>query len=278
MAKRNRSTKKNTYQKRLKEGRGKGEGSKYRPWLKIQDVPSKGICTRIKGWKTGRVHHLLSLGELRYFYLLEWSPIVSDIREQFPLLPLERTLEIAYNLGIKHPADPKTKEPVVLTTDFLITVNTGMQSELLARTYKPSLDLSPRQCEKFLIEKEFYKQHGISWDIVTQEDIPTVISDNIEYLHNSYYLWPSKYYMESDVPFISNSIYKDYAKSSLCLSSITTKKDKDLGLQLGTSLLIVRHMLAQKKWITDMRLPILPTRRIVLKHVSQVQEMRRVAI
>lgn len=37
------------------------------------------------------MHHFLSKLETNYFYWLDWSPIVSDIREQYPLLPLEET-------------------------------------------------------------------------------------------------------------------------------------------------------------------------------------------
>ena len=64
----------------IREGRGRGEGIDYTPWLKVSDVPSIGRSSRIKGWKTGRTHHLLSNHELKYFYHLEWSDTVIDIR------------------------------------------------------------------------------------------------------------------------------------------------------------------------------------------------------
>ncbi len=89
------------------QNRGQGEGKDYIPWLKINDVPSTGLASRVKGWKTGRVHHLFSEHlELAYFYLLEWDERVVDIREQYPLLPIEKTLYIAESLGIIHPRDP----------------------------------------------------------------------------------------------------------------------------------------------------------------------------
>jgi hypothetical protein len=62
-------------------GRGKGTGARYLPWLRVQDVPSKGLSTRVEGWKTGRIHHFLSTLELIYYYIVEWSSIVTDIRE-----------------------------------------------------------------------------------------------------------------------------------------------------------------------------------------------------
>ncbi len=45
-----------------------------------------------------------------------------DIREQFPLIPLDKTLYIAQKLGIKHSTDPKNKLPIIMTTDMLLTV------------------------------------------------------------------------------------------------------------------------------------------------------------
>lgn len=53
--------------------------------------------------------------------MLEITDDVIDIREQYPLLPLKDTLEIANELGIEQPKHPQTKEPIVMTTDFLIT-------------------------------------------------------------------------------------------------------------------------------------------------------------
>nr|WP_241774649.1 MULTISPECIES: TnsA endonuclease N-terminal domain-containing protein [Lysinibacillus] len=96
MSKRTRTSK---IEKWIKEGRGSGVG----PWLNIQDVSSKGRSTRLKGIKKNRQHEFLSELERNYFYLTEYSDFVVDIREQFPLLPLEETIVIADELGLKHP-------------------------------------------------------------------------------------------------------------------------------------------------------------------------------
>src|SRR4051794_29504805 len=109
-------------EKRLKEGFGRGHGKDYKSWLLVQSFSSLGYANRELGWKTGREHHLMSDLELDFFFILEWSTRVVDIREQFPLLPVEETVAIAQALGIRHPMDMRTKKPIVLTTDFLITV------------------------------------------------------------------------------------------------------------------------------------------------------------
>ncbi|MDQ0092076.1 hypothetical protein J2T12_005520 [Paenibacillus anaericanus] len=123
--------------RRIREGRGKGHFSSYRPWLTIHDVPSTGVVTRILGWKSGRLHHYLSEHlELAHHYQMEWAENVIDIREQFPLLPLEKTLFIAQKLGIKYPIDPKTKYPIVMTTDMLLTIRKGDDIGFVAHSTK----------------------------------------------------------------------------------------------------------------------------------------------
>ena len=90
-------------------GRGQGFGKDYEPWLTIHDVPSNGVVTRIKSWTVGRIHHFMSNFERSYFYMMDWADQITDIREQYPLLPLQRTIEIAEELGINHPKDPKLR-------------------------------------------------------------------------------------------------------------------------------------------------------------------------
>src|SRR5436305_4777236 len=122
--------------KYLKKGYGQGEGANYKPMIHIQDFPSHGWRNRDLGWKTGRQHDYLSNHELHYHYTLDWSVKVKDFREQYPLLPLEKTIEIAKQCGIRHPTDTQTGEPVVMTTDFLIVLPAPVGFVMQARTIK----------------------------------------------------------------------------------------------------------------------------------------------
>ena len=111
MSKRTRISK---VEKWIKEGCGFGIRVDYKPWLNIQDVFSLGRFIRLKGIKTNRQHEFLSDLERNHFNLTEYSNFCVDVREQFPLLPLEETIVIADELGLKHLTDPKTNEPVVM--------------------------------------------------------------------------------------------------------------------------------------------------------------------
>lgn len=75
------------------------------------------------------------------FLVCEFSEEVVDIREQFPLLPVESTLAIAKAIGVRYPRYKTTAIPLVMTTDFLLTVkqpNGDFKS--VARTIKYQMD------------------------------------------------------------------------------------------------------------------------------------------
>ncbi len=143
------------YQRYLKEGRGQGTKSAYKPWIMIHDFPSNGMVSRVYGNTTGRIHHLLSNMELSYFYLLDWSEKVLDIREQYPILEIETVIEIADKAGIRYPFDNESGFPYVLTSDFLITTSDGE----MVRSIKPKKNLGDfRVREKLEIERRYWKQ------------------------------------------------------------------------------------------------------------------------
>src|SRR4051812_30934984 len=120
MPRRNRRNTKSTISKRQKEGRGQGDGAEYEPWIKVQDFSSCGQANRDLGLTTGRQHDYFSSIEYQYHLVLDHAGVL-DIQEQFPL-PLESTLSIAKRYGLHHPFDNKTKEPIVITTDFRISL------------------------------------------------------------------------------------------------------------------------------------------------------------
>lgn len=247
----------NTIDRFLKEGRGQGTLQDYKPWLTVRDVPSLGKSTRDKGWKTGRTHHFLSMLELLYYLILEWSLMVTDIREQYPLLPIDDTLAIAENLGIKHPVHPKTKEPIVMTTDFYISLRNESGNFERARTIKYAVDLSKRSTlEKFEIERRYWEVRGIDWGIVTEHEIPTELAKNVDFLHDSWHL--PKYMPEKDIISIAELLTHLLVERHEPLNELTAISDTQLGLKGGSSLKVAYYLLATRQWHIDMNIPIDP--------------------
>ena len=180
MAKHHRKWNQNIYTKQIRDGRGCGSGADYKPWIYVQDFPSRGVVSRVKGMTTGRVHHLMSNNELAYFYMLDWSDSVTDIREQYPLFDLECALAVAAQAGIKYPTDRISGFPYVMTCDFMITTTTGVK----ARTIKMVAELeNTRTLEKLEIERRYWAKQGIDWRIVTEYEISRQKAKNIEWLY-----------------------------------------------------------------------------------------------
>ncbi len=247
----------------LKQGRGQGIHEKYKPWLTVRDVASLGKSSRDKGWKTGRPHHFLSTLELLYYLTLEWSLMITDIREQYPLLPIDDTIAIADSLDVKHPTHPKTKELVVMTTDFCISLQNEGGSFEHARTVKYAKDLAkPRTIEKLEIERRFWEARGIDWGIVTEHEIPIALAKNVDFLHDKRDL-PSNMSAE-DVSPIAELLTRLVVGQDQPLCELTTLSDKQLGLKGGTSLRIAYYLLTTRQWHIDMNVPIDPDQRLVV--------------
>ena len=243
----------NKFKRYIKEGRGKGEGKNYIPWIKTREVPSKGRRGRPTGWKTGRLHHFLSDHESRYFYTLEWVDAVTDIREQFPIIDFETTQEIAEEMGIKHPTDPKSGFPCIITTDFLITVNIDGKTKQVARTIKPSEQLNDkRTIEKFEIERRYWAAKEIDWGIVTEKEIPKTLANNVWEIHHDYYLEPTDKFTKAELYGVADSLKENLSISKQTISEATNKLDTELGFESGFCLSLFRYLVARKEIIIDL--------------------------
>lgn len=172
-------------EEKLKNGDGKGEGVNYRPFIRVGDFASAGRVHRILS-VDGRIQHFFSDLEKDYYYHLIWQDNVLDIKEQYPLdRPI--TLAIADTLGIKHPTDPKTGVPIVMTTDFVITALQDEKEKIFARSVKYRAELDKQRVrEKQILEKLYWEQKQINWKIVTEDSFSRERSRNIQFLMNYY--------------------------------------------------------------------------------------------
>lgn len=175
----------------VKQGFGQGEAVSYLPWIRVQDVPSRGRSRKTWGSKTQRLHHTLSDLEYGYFLLLEFSDEVIDIREQYPIFPTENTRKIAIDLGIRYPMYASTKLHYVMTSDFLVTIERGGKRSQGVRTCKYEQELAdpvygPRTIEKLELERAIWLSQGLSdWKVVTEKTVTPTLTDNLDWLRKS---------------------------------------------------------------------------------------------
>lgn len=248
MAKHKRVWDESQYRRYLAEGRGQGTMEGYKPWVQIQDFPSKGIVSRVKGRKTGRVHHLMSNLELGFFYLLDWSEITIDIREQYPLDDIADAISVAEAAGIRYPFDKSSGFPYVMTSDFLITKNDG----IVARAVKPTSELEkPRVREKLEIERRYWQHRGISWKLVTEKEIPRTKVRNIEWLCSGMTAYEviTDEQQRADCAAFFMELYES---GDVPVVMILNRLEHDFNLGEGTGISIFKMLICEKKITLDL--------------------------
>lgn len=239
--------------KRLKEGRGKGEGEAYCPWIRVAEVPSLGKSSRPLGFKTNRIHELLSDHEMAAFLVLEWDDTVIDIREQYPLLDrnaasIEETIAISDEIGVAHPRPPGSKELEVMTTDFLVTRKTSFGLTYEALAVKPADDLqTPRVVEKLQIEAIWWQRRNITWGIVTKNELPADLFANLTLIRPSWDLGelPLRH---DQIEQTTDTLFDLLSRSQHPVNVDCMDVDARIGLNSGTCLRLVKHALARKRW------------------------------
>ncbi|MGZ0043082.1 TnsA endonuclease N-terminal domain-containing protein [Paenibacillus ottowii] len=258
----------------IKKGRGQGEGVEYSPFIQAHDnkIASEGWLTRHKGWKTGRIHHTLSEHERKYLYYCEWLDGVVDIREQWPLLPLEKTIEIAEQLGIKHPHIDGT--PVVMTTDFRLTLRTSEGKRDVIRTIKPQEKLSDRTLELFEIERIYFAEQELDWCIITEDKIPETLVKNVQWMADAKYLETRPSLNDELLSLVSEGLFEVFMNDAgqTPLVNLCLRTDGQFYLEKGTCTFILQHMLANKFWITEMHKQIIREREPLVIYKSDISQ------
>lgn len=232
-----------------KEGRGEGYGAEYQPWLTIRDVPSQGRSHRLFGLSTGRIHHFLSDLEHDLFLLLDWQRSTIDLREQFPL-NVHDTQDIAGRLHIRHPKAPRTTQPMVMTTDLVVDRHGTRGHETCAYAVKTAEDLEkPRTLQKLQIEWQYWQERRTPWSIVTRAELPQQLISNIAWVHS--YFRPDGF-EDRLLELIPIYLTELAAHSHVSLRGFCTSRDQHHGLQPGSSLMLMRHLLATRQVTCDM--------------------------
>lgn len=237
-------------QKLLRDGRGSGHGADYKPWLTVRDLSSQGRSHRVFGHKSQRTHHLLSDLELAVFLLLEWGRSTVDIREQFPLR-LENTQALALDAGIDHPSIRGVLQ--VMSTDFLVnTTDISLPKFALQAKYTEALS-NARTIEKLELERRYWLQKGVPWWLITEKDIPNVVTQNISWLYPA-----QRDEIELDVLIERAKFYQHHFQNAPRTSVIDVAKQLDAAYQqpIGQSLLEIRQLLAQRYFLFDILTPV----------------------
>ena len=246
------------YNRFIKDGKGQGVGKNYNPWICTQTFPSAGRVSRVLGWKTGRIHHLLSDLQTRYFYMLEWEDNVTDIREHFPLINPQDTIKEKEDLRFDLFTDKDSGTPYVISTNFLITIKDSNGSNTyLARTVKKDLELEKKNTlERLEIERRYWEAKGIDWGIVTQKEISNTFARNIEWVHPSLYSYQERGFQQEEIVYMGSVLLERLIDNSFPIRKVAVDFDKEFNYESGTGLFVFKFLVASKQIDIDMMNPI----------------------
>jgi hypothetical protein len=160
----------------------------YLPLRSARQFSSMGKATSEQLDPSSQRHEYFSELERKFGLVLSFMSNVSNVKTQFPLLNVQKTLEVAASLNLMHPryepsapvADHnKGFQAAIMTSDFvfdLVDISTG-EVKTVACSLKYEKDIVPydgndrvveRTKDKLRIEKYYWeKLKGIEYQIIT---------------------------------------------------------------------------------------------------------------
>jgi hypothetical protein len=237
----------------------------------------------VYGWKVARPVQMLSNLELWFFYRLEWDDTVMDYQEQKPL-DFEMTKLIAGQERIIHPrtrplvqsmpknptVEDRQLRPVIMTTDFYVTRANGK----CAYSIKPKDKLvgrgSERVLEKLKLERLYWEAVGVEWELVTEDQLDLVLAKNVEFVHECYDL--GRYAsLSGDMGDAVDKWMLPKLWEGSSIAQLSEPCEQALGLPMGASLVLAKHLIARKRWQIDFTVPFHPCRPLVFLQHNQLE-------
>jgi hypothetical protein len=240
-----------------KEGRGKGEGASYKPWLNIGDFASTGRTHDPLGIKTSRPHQLFSDNEYDFFLMLEWAADVVDIREQFPL-PRDKTMEVAMQLGERHPYYPGTHVPTVMTVDFMVTRSRNGTNVMEAYNVKPTDEAEDEgSLVKLEIQRETLARMDIAHHLVFDTMIPEQQVKNLAWVRGGQLRAGERQPYEGFFEEQMAAMTADLASTEFAGSLVKycQQYDSRAGIASGTAMRVARMLMARRVVRFDLATP-----------------------
>ena len=226
------------------------KGSKYIPFIDPRDIKSEGSKGRVPDFENkGQDKRVLSNNERLYAYILMFDDRILCSKEQYPLLPIERSIAIAKRLKIRHPKYPGTNVDVVMTSDFycgkfdgnevVYSIKDDEKIKLLTDRQKKNLE------NKEKIQRAFWESKGIKYHLIHSSSYKnSVFARNLVKLAKSL-----------TIPFELELIRKRWLKSfALCLRNTSARRlsfllnaaSESMGIEYQQSVTLFKHCLWHK--------------------------------
>jgi hypothetical protein len=124
---------------------------------------------------------------------------------------------------------------------------------MTARTVKQSTELEKKRViEKLELERRYYLAKSIDWGIVTENEIPRLLAENVEWIHSAYKLEANSEMDIAQLHELATILKSRLQEQDTAINRVTTALDKEMNIKSGTSLYIFKHLIAAKKIIINM--------------------------
>jgi hypothetical protein len=116
-----------------------------------------------------------------YFLLVERRKSTVDIRECWPILDIDRTLELCAKLDVRH--QYRGKYPAPFTIDFLITELVDGHIRYRAASIKtPGDSQDPKVRRRLEVENSWCREHGVPWTLVDTSQFDRMLLSNLQFM------------------------------------------------------------------------------------------------
>jgi hypothetical protein len=198
---------------------------------------------------TGTVLVAHSKAESDAIRSLLWVPGHAELLTHFNLEQAS-TVRLAAVLGIRHPR-LRDGSIAVMTTTLVHIINEGTTMEkMYAYSVKNTPDLDARTIDLLKIERAFWTELGVPWQLLIRPQIPTNRIENVRWFENfspRSVLIPAK----DRAREVELTLYP-LVTSGMPLNEACARVDIDLGLKAGTALTHVRMFLHAWVWVVDL--------------------------
>lgn len=237
--------------RRFQNGFGHGTREAYMPWRYVTEFSSIGTSTRVPSLLFDRAIQTFSYLERNMYQFLEFEGGVLDYREQFPL-DRRVTLAAAKRLKVRHPRYEKSRQPIVMNVDALVT-REGGQMEIWDAKPKARL-AGARVQNKLLLHKAYCDHHGISYHLFTEDSVPKAKLRNIDRIRAALprtgeLLTPIDLFSRH-MPIVKQAIVQRYSRKTI--EKFCLEYDRAHSLPMGSALRLVWVLLWTKQLLVDL--------------------------
>jgi hypothetical protein len=179
--------KKGTLRRKLKEQEKAKKDGVHLRWFHTRDMPGSGIKTRLVCEKAAANElHLMSEAEHAAFLEAWWRDEVKTIRDQYAL-DRDKAQRAALSINVHYPKYAGRKEPAVLSTDLVLTIERGNsygREAVSVKSVRPGRKATLTRGQ--LIEKKTWEDEGAVYKPVTFEGMHANRSKNLAWIFRAH--------------------------------------------------------------------------------------------